>query len=191
MDLKELLGEDFKDGMTVEEIEAAIAQKSFIPSSQLNGKVDKKLFDKLSSELPDAKKANLSTEEAIAVANKEKDDRLAELENKVKLSELTEKFIDGGYDAKTARLLADATVNGDFAKFSEVNSNFLATSKETLKAQIKKELLGESGGAGGDSGGEKDDENNASLKIAEEIGKADANITKSAQETLNYYTGGN
>ena len=56
MELKELLGNDYKDGMTAEEISAAIANKTFIDKSTLPPSVSKETFDKTAAELAKIKR---------------------------------------------------------------------------------------------------------------------------------------
>ena len=55
-DLKTLLGDQFKEGMTIEEITAALADKTFVDPSTLPKSVTKDIFDKTASELAKAKK---------------------------------------------------------------------------------------------------------------------------------------
>lgn len=56
MTLKELLGSDYKEGMTLDEISAALAGKTFIDPATLGETVSKGTFDKTASELAKAKK---------------------------------------------------------------------------------------------------------------------------------------
>ncbi len=56
MTLRELLGSDYKEGMTPDEINAALAGKTFIDPATLGETVSKGTFDKTASELAKAKK---------------------------------------------------------------------------------------------------------------------------------------
>ena len=56
MELKDLLGDVYKDGMTFEEISTAIADKTFVDSATLPKSVTKDIFDKTASELAKIKK---------------------------------------------------------------------------------------------------------------------------------------
>lgn len=56
MTLKELLGSDYKEGMTPEEISAALANRSFVDPATLGETVSKATFDKTASDLAKAKK---------------------------------------------------------------------------------------------------------------------------------------
>ena len=54
--LKELLGDAYKEGMTIEEIEAALVDKDLVDRSTLGEVVSKKTFDKTAFELAWLKK---------------------------------------------------------------------------------------------------------------------------------------
>lgn len=56
MNLKELLGDAYKEGMSFEEIEAALADKELVDPSTLPKSVSKEVFDKTASELAKVKK---------------------------------------------------------------------------------------------------------------------------------------
>ena len=64
MDLKALLGGDYKEGMTLDEINAALAGKNLVDPSTLPPSVSKKMFDENASELAAAKKKLKELEEA-------------------------------------------------------------------------------------------------------------------------------
>jgi uncharacterized coiled-coil protein SlyX len=68
MDLKTLLGDDYKDGMTIEEINAALADKNFVDSSTLPKSVSKEVFDKTASELAAVKKKLRELQESSMTA---------------------------------------------------------------------------------------------------------------------------
>ena len=56
MDIKGLLGDAYREGMTIEEINAALADKEFVDPTTLPKSVSKELFDKKVSELAKFKK---------------------------------------------------------------------------------------------------------------------------------------
>lgn len=56
MELKELLGADWKDGMSIEDINAALANRRFVDPTSLPASVAKETFDKTASELAAAKR---------------------------------------------------------------------------------------------------------------------------------------
>jgi DNA-binding transcriptional MerR regulator len=56
MDLKTLLGDAYKENMTLDEINEALADKNFVDPSTLPKSVEKSVFDKTASELAKVKK---------------------------------------------------------------------------------------------------------------------------------------
>lgn len=64
MNLKELLGDAYKEGMSFEEIEAALADKELVDPSTLPKSVSKEVFDKTASELSKVKKELIALKEA-------------------------------------------------------------------------------------------------------------------------------
>lgn len=64
MNLKELLGDAYKEGMSFEEIEAALADKELVDPSTLPKSVSKEVFDKTASELSKVKKELKALKEA-------------------------------------------------------------------------------------------------------------------------------
>lgn len=75
MTLKELLGSDYKEGMTPEEISAALATKTFIDPATLGETVAKATFDKTASELAKAKK-DLADYKAANMTEEQKREQL-------------------------------------------------------------------------------------------------------------------
>jgi len=143
-DLKTLLGDQFKEGMTIEEITAALADKTFVDPSTLPKSVTKDIFDKTASELAKAKKdlaAKLTTDEQTVAAQKEIQDQMAALQKENSQMKLKESFITNGYDAKTAAELATAYSEGDMGKFATLNAKFMEGTKTALQATIKEQLL--------------------------------------------------
>lgn len=161
MDLKTLLGDAFKDNMTLADIEAALKDKNLVDPSSLPESVAKSVFDKTASELAAAKKQLKEKQtdgEAAAAAQKEIQDQIAALQKENSTFKFKEQFLSGGYDAKTAAGLAEAVANGDMKKFTEVHSAYAKQHETELQASNKAELLKETpglqgGGAGGGQGG--------------------------------------
>ena len=50
MELKDLLGDKYRDDLTIEEINALLADKNFVDPSTLPKSVEKSVFDKTASE---------------------------------------------------------------------------------------------------------------------------------------------
>lgn len=123
-DIKHLLGEEYKDGMTDAEIVAAINKISipdieqFVPkadyerlktASDNNASEAKSWKEKYNSTLSEAEQARLAAEEAQKATN----DRLAELERKDKISTTKDKYIASGFSVELAQATAEAFVDGN------------------------------------------------------------------------------
>lgn len=170
MDLKTVLGEKFKDGMSFDEVNAALAD--FEPTT---GMIKKDLFDRTASELAAAKKQlkeKLTTDEQAAAQQKEFQDQLAALQKENQQMKLKESFVGNGYDAKTAAALAEAYSSGDTAKFASLNAAYMADQKKTIAAQVKEDLLKSTPGIGG--AGSQQQPTDYSKQI--EQAKADGNM---------------
>ena len=55
-DLQTLLGDAYKEGMTLDEINAALADRELMDKSEMDGYVPKSLLDKANTEAADYKK---------------------------------------------------------------------------------------------------------------------------------------
>ncbi|HEX3038158.1 MAG TPA: hypothetical protein VHO94_04095 [Oscillospiraceae bacterium] len=159
-DLKSLLGDQFKENMSIEEITAALADKTFVDPATLPKSVSKETFDKTAHELSEAKKqlaAKQTDDEKAAEAQQAIQDKLANLEKENSQMKLKESFISNGYDAKTAADLATAYSEGNMTKFATLNAKYMETTKTALQASIKEDLLkntpGLQGGGKGDGDG--------------------------------------
>lgn len=122
-DIKTLLGDEYKEGMTDAEIVAAV-QKLTLPdmaqfvakddydklkrASDANASEAKGWKDKYNSTLSEAELQKQAAEEA----RKATEARLAELERKDKISNTKDKYIEAGFNAKLALETAEAFVDG-------------------------------------------------------------------------------
>lgn len=171
MDLKELLGESYKEGMSLADIEAAIKDKKLVDPATLGPSVPKSDFDKTASELAAAKKQlkeKQTTDEAAAAAQKEIQDQIAALQKENSTFKFEKQFLTGGYDAKTATAMAEAVAGGDMAKFATLNASFMADQKKGLEASIKADLLKNTPGLqGGGAGGQDGDQPSAGALAAQ------------------------
>lgn len=150
MDLKVMLGEAYKDDMTVEEITAALAD-----IDPTKGYIKKDAFDKTASELAAAKRAltaKMTEDEAKAAADTAKS---AELEEKYNLllhestvSKHKAKFLGLGYDEKLAEATAQALSDGDMDAVFKNQSTFIISRENALKAELLKNTPAPPAGAG-------------------------------------------
>ena len=134
-DLKTLLGDKYKEGMTVEEL--------LNTDIDMSGYISKKKYDEAASEAANYKKqlrASMSEAERKA---QEEADRIALLEAENKqlkfardIADNAKQLIAIGYDEKSATELAEALLNGDTAKVISMQGSFV---DEQKKAAIAKE----------------------------------------------------
>lgn len=121
MDLKELLGEQYKDGMTVEEINEALAKVQMPKDNTAEIDKLKAIISSANSEAKkykDELKAKLSEEELKAKEDAEKWEKLEKERNDLlrekNISTHKAKFLENGYSAELADASAQALVDGDF-----------------------------------------------------------------------------
>jgi len=118
--LKELLGDAYKEGMTIEEIDAALADKDLVDRSTLGEVVNKKTFDKTASELASLKKKLRELEESSLTAEeklKAETERAQELQKQYQreLAKLKAKeiFVTAGLKENNYNSLLEAIVSED------------------------------------------------------------------------------
>lgn len=145
--IQSLLGEQYKEGMTNDEIVAALENVELPQDKSDEVARLKKAFDKTASEAAEYKrqlKAHMSEEEKKSAEEAEKYSKMEEenaaLRKQVALSDLTSKFISSGLDAETAFKTAEAAYSGDFdtviANFSAHVETATKTAAETAKAEL-------------------------------------------------------
>lgn len=141
MDLKEVLGENYRDDMTLADVEAALSGLDLVDRSTATaGTVSKATFDKTASELAAAKKelkAKMTDDEKAAQARAEKDqqiqDELTELRRDRDVNRQLKELLALGYDEKLAQETAEAMVDGDFAKVYANQRTFLTEHDKAAK----------------------------------------------------------
>lgn len=141
-DIKTLLGDKYKDGMTDAEIVAAVREVSLPDMTQFVPKSDydrlKTASDNNASEAADWKKkynSTLSEAEQARIAaedaNKATLARLAELERKDKISTTKDQYVASGFSAELAQATAEAFVDG---KMDVVLANVTKHATDAAKA---------------------------------------------------------
>ena len=158
MNLNELLGDAYKENMTIDEINAALASVDFVSRAEVEKNfVSKKLFDKAASQLAEEKRKNSSQKAAADDATAQLMERITVLENENKEAKRNESIastkaslIAQGYDDALAAETATAVADGDFAKVIENQGKFLANKTKELE---DKALNGTKAPAGGSATG--------------------------------------
>lgn len=183
MDLKALLGDAYKEGMTFEEVEAALKNVT-PPAPDTDAEVTKlkAALSKANSEAADYKKqlrGKQSEAEAEAAAKQEEYDKLvqenADLKRSQTLAEKKAQLLAMGYDAKLAESTATAMVDGDMETVMKNQSQYLEAQKKDILANKMKQTPRPSAGA--ETSGEMDYQ-----KMIEEA-QANGNFSAAA-----YYT---
>lgn len=145
--LQEYLGEAYKEGMTEEELSAAI--ESAVLAERKKSAADyakmKTSFDKASSEVAKHKKelaAYLTDEQK---KESEKNALLEELKAQneefkkaAKIGEYKAKFLSQGYSDEMAAETAGALYDGDMDKVLANQTSFLAEKEKSIRAEIMK-----------------------------------------------------
>lgn len=163
MTLQELLGDGYKDGMTVEEIETALADKTLVDPSTLPKSVTKDVFDKTASELAKVKKELKSLQEKSMTDDEKLQaeiDKAKEVQaNYAKeLAKLTAKeiFVTAGLKEDDYTPILDAVVTEDTETTktrAQSMVDLIVAQKEAVDKAVRKELLDKTpkppAGAGG------------------------------------------
>ena len=146
---KSILGDAYKEGMTLEEINKALegvnlyegyVKKMFLIRQLRSSRVEKKHNALLSEE--ERKEAERLE------AQKQLEEKLASLERDKALSEHKAKFLGLGYDEALATETAEALVNGDTEKLFANQSKFIESRDKALKAKLLNDTPTPSGSVG-------------------------------------------
>lgn len=150
MNIQELLGEAFKEGMSIDEINLALADKNFVDPSKLPPTVSKVTYDKAASELAKIKKelselktANLTDEQKLqqALANAKKKEE--EFNRKSILLDVEKVLVQGGLEEKDYTGIVDSLVTNDRSASISLANNLVAmldSQKQAAAQAVKNEL---------------------------------------------------
>lgn len=179
--LSDLLGKAYKEGMTEDEISAALETVGQGNDAEVNRL--KAALSKANSEAADYKKqlrSKQSDDEAAAAAQKEEQDRLAkenaDLKRTIALTDRKSKLLAMGYDETLATETATAMVDGDMDKVLANQNKYLEVQKKAIQADAMRKTPRPAAGDEGNGGGM-----DYGKKIAE--AKARGDMTSAA-----YYT---
>lgn len=137
MDLKATLGDAYKEGMTLEEIETALANVEMFSQDDIDKRyVPKATADKYASEAAKYRKErNTLNNDKTAL-----EQRVAGLEKASDIARYTNKYAAQGMSAEDAATAAQAMVDGDTDKVFELQSKLLADVKEKAVSDKMKEM---------------------------------------------------
>lgn len=142
--LSDLLGTAYKEGMTEDEISAALEAQKQNSNTEIEklkaslSKANSEAADykkQLREKLTDAQKAEAERNEAYEKLVKDNE----ELKRSIKLAEQTSKLVALGYDEKLAADTASAMVDGDMAKVIANQGIFFENQKKTLTAELMRQ----------------------------------------------------
>ncbi len=151
MDLKTLLGESYKEDMTLEDIDALLKDRELVDPKTLPKSVKKEVFDKTASELATMKKKVRELEQA-AMTDEEKVraelDKATELQNqfqkelaKIRAKEI---FVEAGLKAEDYSLIMDSVVTEDEETTqtrAQAMVKLINAQKKAVEESVKAELL--------------------------------------------------
>lgn len=189
MELKELLGDAYKDGMTMDEVTEALKNvempkdqsaeieklKETISKSNSEAKEWK---DKYRATLDDATKKQQEAEEEA----KKNAERLAQLEKERAIAGYKASYLAMGYDEELAADTANALFDGDNAKLFENQKKHM----EAVEKKAREDALRGSGRPGG-SGTDKSGDDSVAMRMVKQIGEQRAESDKAAKEGLAHY----
>lgn len=146
-DIQSLLGDAYKDGMTIDEINTALAERELVDKSQYDGFVPKSMLDKANSEAADFKKkwkAASSAQEQKEIEEAEKqaqiEEELKTLRRSVKVSDYEKQHLALKYDEKDAKEIAEALYDGDMDTVFRIQKKHEEALQKSIKAELMKQM---------------------------------------------------
>ena len=169
-DLQTLLGDAYKEGMTLDEINAALADRELMDKSEMDGYVPKSLLDKANTEAADYKKkwrGALSDAEKKEQDEKEKqtamENELNQLRRDSKIAAYEKNYLGLGYDEKSAKEIAEAMFDGEMDTVFMLQKKFQENKERAIKADLMKNMSTAPSG------------NQATVDYSKQIAEAQAN----------------
>lgn len=143
MDLRTVLGEAYREDMTLADVETALQSIDLVdPKTAVEGMVAKSLYDKATSELSSYKKqlrAKQSEDERAQADKAAADQKLLEelesLRRDKQINQHLNRYLKLGYDEKLAQSTAEAMVNQDFDTVFANQQAFLAAHDKAVQKE--------------------------------------------------------
>jgi hypothetical protein len=155
MNIRDLLKDAYKEGMTLEEIETALADID--PPTDNSAEIDrlKAALSKSNSEAADYKKQlreKMSAEEVKAKEDAEKYEEIVKerdaLLREKNIATHKAKYLSLGYDENLASATAEALANGEIDKVFANEKKHLEAAEKKIRADVLKETPRPEGGGG-------------------------------------------
>ena len=151
MDLKTLLGDAYKENMTLDEINEALKGLNLVDPSTLPKSVSKEVFDKTASELAKVKKElkalkeqTMSDEEKIQEELKKAQEAQTTYARELSKLRAKEIFVEAGLTEKEYSSILDTVVSDDeevTKTRAKTMIELIANQKKLAEEKLKKELL--------------------------------------------------
>ena len=158
MNIKDLLKDAYKEGMTLEEIESALESVELPTDYSAEVEKLKNALSKSNSEAADYKrqlKEKMSADEIKAKEDAERQEKLQkdydELVKKVAISDNKAKLLGLGYDDALAAETAEAMANGELDKVFANQKKHLDAVEKKIRSEILKETPKPDGGNSSDT----------------------------------------
>lgn len=143
-DIQSLLGEEYREGMTIDEINAVLANRQFVDPTTLPKSVEKHIFDKTASELSKVKKElnelknnSLTDEEKVNAAIAAADARANEYSAKLNRLDVEKLFMADGLTENDYADLIEDIVSEDSEKTMKLAKSLLTVVKNQKSAAEK------------------------------------------------------
>ena len=156
MNIKDLLKDAYKEGMTLEEIETALESIELPSDNSAEVEKLKNALSKSNSEVADYKrqlKEKMTADEIKAKEDAEKQEKLQkdydELVKKVAVSDNKAKLLALGYDDALATETAEAMANGELDKVFANQKKHIEATEKKIRSEILKDTPKPDGGNGG------------------------------------------
>ncbi len=150
-DIQTLLGDEYREGMTIEEINAVLANRQFVDPTTLPKSVEKSVFDKTASELAKTKKelaeikaTSMSDDEKVREAIAKAESKEKEFTAKLNRLDVEKLFAAEGLTEADYAELIDGIVSEDAEKTMKLANNVLSmvkSQKTAAEKALKAELL--------------------------------------------------
>ena len=151
MNLKELLGDAYREDMTLEEVEQALEGINLVDPAKLPKSVSKEVFDKTASELARVKKEpkqlqenNMTAEEKLKLELEKAAESQAQYKRELSKLRAREIFVTAGLSEEDYTPLIDIVVSED-EEVTKVRAksmvDVIASQKKAVEKTVKAELL--------------------------------------------------
>ena len=189
MDIKAVLGDAYKEGMTVEELTTALA-KVELPKDQseeinhLKEVISNKNSEaaewrkKFEATLDESQKKELAAQEQA----KKDAEELAQLKKEKAIASYKASYLSMGYEESLAEDTANALFEGNDAKLFENQKKHM----EAVEKKAREDALRGSGRPGGSGSGSSGEESDA-VKLAKSLGKERAEIDAKVNEGMKQF----